>query len=62
MLCALPSQHGALGSMEGDETAVSCICHCPSCLAPSLPRAPHLLLQTKELLCEPQMPRLLLPV
>lgn len=40
VLCALLSQHGALSSMKGAETAVSCICHCPSCLAPSLPKSP----------------------
>lgn len=40
VLCALLSQHSALSSMKGDETAVSCICHCSSCLAPSLPKAP----------------------
>lgn len=29
VLCALLSRRGALGSMKGAETAVSCICHCP---------------------------------
>lgn len=64
MLCALLSQHSALGPMKGDETAVSCICHCSSCLAPSLPKAPPFIVQTEELLREPQIPglQLLLPV